>query len=261
MFADERRTAILSMLEHESSVQVEQLARTFGVSKVTARADLEALEQAGKLRRTHGGAVSLSRQLTVSVQERRVNVHAKEKRAIAREALQLVENGDSLLLDSGTTMLEFVRCLSQKSDLTIITADLTIAEYVDRSLPMSDVILLGGLLRKAHRYTTGPLTLAALKTLCPDKAFVCPGSFITGRGLMTNHESMAQLKHELLQVARHTSVLMDASKVGARGLICFGTLQNVETIVMDNDPEGYVAAALAESGYATQLRLAGTEYK
>ncbi len=70
-FADERRSAIMEMLEHNASVQVAEIAQTFGVSSVTARADLDALAESGKLRRTHGGAVSLQKRLTVSTQDRR----------------------------------------------------------------------------------------------------------------------------------------------------------------------------------------------
>ena len=83
-FADERRSAIMEMLEHNASVQVADIARTFGVSSVTARGDLDALADAGKLRRTHGGAVSLHKRLTVSTQDRRVNVNVAAKQAIAR---------------------------------------------------------------------------------------------------------------------------------------------------------------------------------
>ena len=74
-FADERRAAIMEMLEHNASVQVAEIAQTFGVSSVTARADLDALAESGKLRRTHGGAVSLQKRLTVSTQDRRINVN------------------------------------------------------------------------------------------------------------------------------------------------------------------------------------------
>ena len=112
-FADERRSAILAMLERESSVQVTDLARTFGVSTVTVRGDLDALAADGKLRRTHGGAVSLLRSLTVSVQDKRVNVNVGAKQAIARAALDLVADGEVVLVDSGTTALEFVRMRSE----------------------------------------------------------------------------------------------------------------------------------------------------
>ena len=92
-FAEERRAAILAMLEHSASVQVAELARAFGVSAVTARADLDALEEAGKLRRTHGGAVSLQKALTVSIQDKRINLNVAAKQAIAQAAIRLVEDG------------------------------------------------------------------------------------------------------------------------------------------------------------------------
>ena len=131
MSSEERRAAILSMLDRATSVQVTQLAEAFGVSRVTARSDLDALARDGKLRRTHGGAVSLSKTLTVSVQERRINVNAEAKRSIARLAAPLVEDGDAVLVDSGTTALEFVRAISGRSGVTVVTDDLTIADYVD----------------------------------------------------------------------------------------------------------------------------------
>ena len=248
MSSEERRAAILSMLDRATSVQVTQLAEAFGVSRVTARADLDALERDGKLRRTHGGAVSLSKTLTVSVQDRRVNVNVEAKRAIAQLAAPFVEDGDSVLVDSGTTALELVRAISGRSGVTIVTDDFTIADYVDRSAPSLDVIMLGGSLRKGHRYTSGPLALRTLEMLHPDKAFVTPTSYVPGRGLMTNNQDMAELKRTFLACAERTFVLMDKSKVGAAGLLWFGTLASVEAVIMDEDPEGVVAADAAELG-------------
>ena len=248
MSSEERRAAILSMLDRATSVQVTQLAEAFGVSRVTARADLDALERDGKLRRTHGGAVSLSKTLTVSVQDRRVNVNVEAKRAIAQLAAPFVEDGDSVLVDSGTTALELVRAISGRSGVTIVTDDFTIADYVDRSAPSLDVIMLGGSLRKSHRYTAGPLAMRTLEMLHPDKAFVTPTSYVPGRGLMTNNQDMAELKRAFLACAERTFVLMDKSKVGAAGLLWFGTLASVEAVIMDEDPEGAVTADAAELG-------------
>ena len=248
MSSEERRSAILSMLDRAASVQVTQLADVFGVSRVTARADLDALARDGKLRRTHGGAVSLSKTLTVSVQERRINVNVEAKRAIARLAAPLVEDGDSVLVDSGTTALELVRAISGRSGVTVVTDDFTIADYVDRSAPSLDVIMLGGSLRKGHRYTAGPLAMRTLEVLHPRKAFVTPTSYVPGCGLMTNNQDMAELKRAYLTCAERTFVLMDQSKVGAPGLLWFGTLRGVEAVVMDADPGGLVAADAAELG-------------
>lgn len=246
--SEERRAAILAMLEQAASVQVTQLADAFGTSRVTVRGDLDALARDGKLRRTHGGAVSLSRTLTVSVQDRRINVNVEAKRSIARAAAPLVRDGDAVLVDSGTTALEFVRALSGRAGVTIVTDDFTIADYVDRSAPSLDVIMLGGGLRKGHRYTAGPLALRSLELLHPAKAFVTPTSYVPGRGLMTNNQEMAELKRAYLACADETYVLMDATKVRAPGLMWFGTLASVDAVIMDRDPEGLVAADAAERG-------------
>lgn len=246
---EERRAAILAMLDESASVQVTQIAEIFGVSRVTARGDLDALARDGRLRRTHGGAVSLSKTLTVSVQDRRVNVNAAAKRAIAQRAAAFVQDGDSVLVDSGTTALELVRALAaDHRDVTVVTDDFTIADYIDRSVPALDVIILGGSLRKGHRYVTGPLSLRMLELLHPAKAFVTPTSYVPERGLMTNNQEMAELKRAFLTCANETYVLMDASKVNAPGLLWFGTLEHVDVLIADRDPEGLLAADAAEHG-------------
>lgn len=254
-FAEERREAILSMLERNTSVQVAEVADALGVSRVTVRADLDALERDGKLRRTRGGAVSLSRTLTVSIQDLRMNVNVEAKRAIARVAATFVEPGQSVLVDTGTTGLELVRALGDHGEVTIVTADLTIADYIDRSMPSAEVVLLGGALRKGHRYTSGAVAVSALSMLRPDIAFVCPTAFAPGHGFMTGYEGMAELKRAFLACAGTTYVLMDSSKVGAHGLFFFGDVGDADAIVMEKDPEGAVADCLED--LPTKLVIAG----
>lgn len=236
-FADERRSAILEMLERNASVQVADIARTFGVSNVTARADLDTLAEAGKLRRTHGGAVSLHKRLTVSTQDMRVNVNVAAKQAIARAAIELVHDNDTLLVDSGTTALEFVRMLNERSNITVITADITIADFIDESMPSVDVTMLGGTLRKGHRYLYGPLTVQALGMLHADLAVLCPGAFVPGFGFTTDFPQMAEVKKALIAAASSSVALMDASKLSARGLYRFAGPEDLDTLVMDRDPD------------------------
>ncbi len=246
-FADERRAAIMEMLEHNASVQVAEIAQTFGVSSVTARADLDALAEAGKLRRTHGGAVSLHKRLTVSTQDRRINVNVAAKQAIAQSAIELVSDGDTLLVDSGTTALEFVRLLDQRDGITVITADITIADYIDESMPSVDVVMLGGALRKGHRYLYGPLTMQALQMIHADLAIMCPGAFVPGCGFTTDFPQMAETKTAMISAARQGVALMDASKVNGRGMYRFAELADVDSIVMDSDPDHAVATSIAET--------------
>lgn len=243
-FAEERRSAIMDMLERGASVQVSDIAETFGVSSVTARADLDALASAGKLRRTHGGAVSLHKKLTVSVQDQRINVNVNAKQAIASTAIELVRDGDTVFVDSGTTALEFVRMLNVRSGVTVITADITIADFIDESLPGVSVIMLGGELRQGHRYLYGPLTMASLGSLHADLAVICPGAFVSNRGFMTDFPQMAEIKTAAMGMASRNIALMDASKLEARGTYCFAPLCAVDGIVIDKDEEGILADAL-----------------
>lgn len=254
-FADERRAAIMEMLEHNASVQVAEIAQTFGVSSVTARADLDALAEAGKLRRTHGGAVSLHKRLTVSTQDRRINVNVAAKQAIAQSAMELVNDGDTLLVDSGTTALEFVRLLDQRDGITVITADITIADFIDESMPSVDVVMLGGALRKGHRYLYGPLTMQALQMVHADLAVMCPGAFVPDCGFTTDFPQMAETKAAMIGGARKSAVLMDASKVDGRGMYRFAQLADVDAIVMDNDPNGIVGSSLVEISDRTNPNL------
>lgn len=254
-FAEERRTVIMDMLERNTSVQVADIARAFDVSSVTARGDLDALAEAGKLRRTHGGAVSLHKTLTVSVQDQRVNVNVAAKQAIARTALDLVHDGDTLFVDSGTTALEFVRMLSARAGITVITTDITIADFIDESLPGVDVILLGGTLRKGHRYLYGPLAMASLGMLHADLAIICPGAYVPNRGFMTDFPQMAEIKAAAIELASRSAMLMDASKLDGRGTYCFAPLNAVNHIVVDQDPGRQLAQALAELDPAQQKPL------
>ena len=244
-FADERRSAIMEMLDHNASVQVAEIAQTFGVSSVTARADLDALAESGKLRRTHGGAVSLHKRLTVSTQDRRINVNVAAKQAIAQSAIELVNDGDTLLVDSGTTALEFVRLLDQRDGITVITADITIADYIDESMPSVDVVMLGGALRKGHRYLYGPLTMQALQMVHADLAVMCPGAFVPSCGFTTDFPQMAETKTAMITAAHQSVALMDASKVNGRGMYRFAELADVDSIVMDRDPDHAVATSIA----------------
>ena len=258
-FADERRAAIMSILDESTSVQVADLAAFFGVSTVTVRNDLGALERDGKLRRTYGGAVSLRRRVTVSVQEGRVKVNAAAKRAIAKAAISLVDDGDLLLVDSGTTALELVRLLGSRKGVTVATADITIADFIDERLPGVDAILLGGALRKGHRYLYGPLTTAAIASLQPDKAIVCPTALIPDRGLMASSDRIAEVKTASIHAARESIALVDASKVDADGLIRFARVTDISTIVMDDDPCGAVSHTLSDAyGEAAPRLLLGS---
>ncbi len=245
-FADERRAAIMEMLEHNASVQVAEIAQTFGVSSVTARADLDALAESGKLRRTHAALCRTPETTNRIHPGSPYQCQCRRQQAIAQSAIKLVNDGDTVLVDSGTTALEFVRLLDQRDGITVITADITIADYIDESMPSVDVVMLGGALRKGHRYLYGPLTMQALQMVHADLAVMCPGAFVPGCGFTTDFPQMAETKTAMISAARQGVALMDASKVNGRGMYRFAELIDVNAIVMDRDPDHAVATSIAE---------------
>lgn len=254
--ADERRVMIVDEVNSRTSIHVSDICEHFGISEVTARSDLDKLERAGKLRRTHGGAVSITRTITISYPDQRMNLNVDAKRKVAECAADLVMNGDSLFVDSGTTTLEFVRLLSSKHNITIVTNDLSIATFADSNLPHADVVLLGGALRKNHRYITGSIANDILSRLYVDKAFMGTDSFDVQQGFATEFTGNAEIKRGMLAHSNRHIVLMDTSKLRRPSFISFASLADFDVIVMDEDPDDIMAQAVAASRSHAQLVLA-----
>ena len=250
---DERRAMVLEEVNRRSSIQVSDICERFGVSEVTARNDLDKLEKDGKLRRTHGGAVSIMRTITVSYPDQRMNVNVEAKRAVAERAAQLVSNGDSLLVDTGTTTFEFVHALYDKRDITIVTSDLSIASFADSNLPHAEVLLLGGALRKNHRYITGSITNDILGRLYVDKAFLATDSFHPEYGFTTEFTGNADVKSLMIRRAKECVMLMDATKVSRPRFIRFADISDFNSIVIDYDPDNTIAKAISRSDKKTIL--------
>ena len=114
-------------------------------------------------------------------------------------------------------------------------------------MPSVDVVMLGGALRKGHRYLYGPLTMQALQMVHADLAVMCPGAFVPGCGFTTDFPQMAETKTAMISAARQSVALMDNSKVNGRGMYRFAELTDVNTIVMDRDPDHAVATSIAET--------------
>lgn len=256
---DERHSMIVDEVNQRSSLQVSDICERFRVSEVTARTDLDKLEQAGKLRRTHGGAVSITRTITVSYPDQRMNLNVEAKRAIAKIAATLVSDGDSILVDTGTTTFEFVRCLFDKRSLTIVTSDLSIATFADSSLPHAEVLMLGGALRKNHRYLTGPITNDNLAHIHVDKAFIACDSFSQDCGFTTEFTGNAEIKRRMLLQSRKHFMLIDATKVSAPSFIDFAGIQDFTAIISDYDPQGAIGKSIEDAQASTQLLVASDQ--
>lgn len=230
----ERRQRILALLREQSGVKVTELAPLLDVSEGTIRNDLTALEEAGQLRRVRGGAVPKDNHNPLSPNlPDRARVNAPAKQRIARWAADMVQDGDSILLDASTTVFHMVPFLQDHQNLTIFTNGLETARALAKN-PANTTILLGGVLRQDGISVTGHLGEKILKDLHINTAFVSCSGFSVEAGLTQFNLQEAQLKSHMIECAKQVVALIDSSKFGQASLTPFATVEQLSHIVTDS---------------------------
>jgi ribose transport system substrate-binding protein len=230
----ERRQRILALLREQSGVKVTELAPLLDVSEGTIRNDLTALEEAGQLRRVRGGAVPKDNHDAFSpTLPDRARINAPAKQRIARWAADMVQDGDSILLDASTTVFHMVPFLQDHQNLTIFTNGLETARALAKN-PANTIILLGGVLRQDGTSVTGHLGEKILKDLHINTAFVSCSGFSVEAGLTQFDLQEAQLKSHMIECAKQVVALIDASKFGQASLTPFATVDQLSHIVTDS---------------------------
>lgn len=234
--AQGRRSAILQQVREDSSVNVSQLSKQFGVSEVTIRKDLKILKDRKLLVRVHGGAIMSARANKDESEERNINfkslVNSREKQAIGRAAAAHINDGDTILIDSGTTALEVAKNLDAFQDLTIITNSVT-AMTEALKYKRFKVILLGGTVRESSNSTVGPLAESNLKLFYCDKLFLGVDSFSVDNGLSTPSVEEASTNQVMISRAREVIAVFDSSKVNKRALAFISSVDKINTVITD----------------------------
>lgn len=234
--AQGRRSAILQMVSEESSVNVSELSRLFGVSEVTIRKDLKILKERKLLVRVHGGAI-MNAQTSTPEEDHNISfkrlVNAREKEAIGKAAAAHIKEGDTILIDSGTTALEVARHLDRFQDLTIITNSVN-AMMEALKYKRFKVILLGGTVRESSNSTVGPLAESNLKLFYCDKLFLGVDSFSVDAGLSTPSVEEASTNQVMISRAREVIAVFDSSKVNKRALAFITLPDKINTVITDN---------------------------
>ena len=234
--AQGRRSAILQRLREESSVNVSELSREFGVSEVTIRKDLRILKERKLLLRVHGGAI-VDANTTDEVEERNFHfkqlVNSREKEAIGRAAAAHIKNGDTILVDSGTTALQVVRTLHSFTDLTILTNSVN-AMLEAIKYKRFRVILLGGTVRESSNSIVGPLAESNLKLFYCDKLFLGVDSISMEAGLSTPSMEEASTNQVMISRAREVIAVFDSSKVNKRSLAFIAMPDKIHTVITDS---------------------------
>ncbi|MGA9528290.1 MAG: transcriptional repressor AgaR [Terriglobales bacterium] len=253
LLTEERHREIKAILQRDGRVLVRDLARHFRISQVTIRKDLEFLAHQGEIQRSHGGALQVAQAgaLLDPTLRQKEKLHRKEKAQIASAAVRLIEEGQSLLLDSGTTTTAIARALKGLTQLTVITNAINIAAELDGT--QVEVILTGGTLRRNSFSLVGPLAEQTLRQLSADIFFLGVDGFDTKAGLFTPNLSESEVNRAMVKIARRTIVVCDSSKFGRRSLCNIMPVTAVEEVITDRQIPKPDLNALKEAGVKVTL--------
>lgn len=247
MLNEERRRTILETLNREGRVFVKDLSRQFHTSQVTIRKDLEALHEQNHLHRTHGGALPCREgALEDPTLREKEQFHRKEKVHIAAAAVRMVNEGQVVILDSGTTTSAIARGLRTFKKLTVVTNAVNIAAEL-AGTPI-DVILTGGTLRKNSFSLVGPIAEETLRRLNADILFLGVDGFDVHHGLTTPNLLESKVNRVMAEVAKRTVVVCDSSKFGRRSLSLIMPTSAVQQVITDRSVAKSDLRALKKAG-------------
>lgn len=248
MRPSERHERILALLsaDEEGRLDVNELADLLGTSRETVRRDLTKLSERGLLRKVHGGAVRFQR-AQESAFEQRLNINRAEKAGIGKKAATLLERGDSLFVDAGSTTMLFVEQVDVPG-LTIITNCLAVAQQQWNGTRANNVYLLGGSYNGEVGETLGPMVLEQLQRFYADHAFIGIGG-LSLEGVFTDFSpDEAHVARAMMERARETTVLVDNTKIGQTALVEVCGLDMVDRIVTDEPLPQPLAEQVARAG-------------
>lgn len=249
----ERQKAIMELISQDERVFVDDLTQRFATSAETIRRDLNALADAGQIRKFHGGASRLPSHDQENAFDTRLHENANEKQQIAACAAELFEDGTSLFIDTGTTTLVFARELARlKTNLTVITNSVVIANEVARY--QHRVFLLGGEYQPDSSQSLGALTIQQVEAFSAQHVVSTIGALNTSGAADYSLEE-AEMTRAMCNQAQTLTVLADHSKLGRRALFKVFPLNTIDRLVTDQQPAAELASALTQAGVELHLAL------
>lgn len=233
LLAEPRRKRMLAWLQEEGSARVRDLAEAFGVSEVTVRQDLERLEQDGHVVREHGGAYlkSVPEQVKAMALQHLVNMDAK--RRIGRAAAALINDGETIILDSGSTTTELAMNLGDREHLTVITNALNIALILG-AMPTISVHMPGGQFKAPTLSLSGERSADYFKGLFAQKLFLATAAVSFDAGLTFPAIADITVKRAMIECASQIYLVADSTKIGRTSFSSLGNIELVHTLITDD---------------------------
>lgn len=254
LLVEERRRLIAELVEKNGRATVENLSTRFSTSSVTIRGDLNVLARQGVIVRSHGGALPVSaaaKDTPVTIKETRWHT---QKVRIGQAAASMIHDGETIILDSGSTTLEIARQIRQMKfgSLTVITNALNIAMELSGSAHIR-VMMLGGLLRQTSYSLVGPDAEQALTKLSADRVFLGVDGLDPQIGVTTPDPLEAALNALMIRVSRQTVAVLDASKLGQRSLSVIAPIRSLQVVITDTSAPAEAVEALRSAGVQVAL--------
>lgn len=255
MLAAERCEKIVQLVDERGSVRVSELSEIFKVTEETIRRDLDKLEQAGRLMRSHGGAVSVQDSAPETPFIEREVTNVEEKKQIAEEAVRHVQPRDRIILDASTTAWYMASLLPDIS-LTVLTNSMKVAIELAGKEKI-EVVSTGGILSPRSMSYVGPLAESSVEQYHVNKAFIsCKGVHLT-RGATESNEMQGRLKKRMIGIADEAFLLADYSKFGVNEFAQVASCGAFHTIITDHKTERHYLDDIAER-YSVEVIVAGT---
>jgi DeoR family transcriptional regulator of aga operon len=228
----ERQNQIVQLIARNQRITVAKICETFDVSEATARRDLEALAAQGKAQRVHGGAIVLQVAPPELPMLQRQGEQADEKLRIGQAAAALIQDGETIFLGSGTTVLEVARALRSRRGLTVITNSLPVVNAL-ADLPDITLVCLGGILRPSELSFIGHITEQALAEVRADKIVIGTRAINLEQGLTNDYLPETMTDRAILKAGREVIVVTDGSKFGRVATVLLAPIESIHTIVTD----------------------------
>ena len=234
MYKQERMNEILELLKKEGSLSVAFLAEHFQVTGATVRTDLTEMEKKGLVQRTHGGVMLAAARYTPEpgMEERK---NGEKKAAISRKAVEMISDGETILIDTGSTTAAFAQAIaeSDRKGLTVYSSDLDVLRILE-SKPDYQLYMMGGKIRNGFHYANGSEMIAALEGLRFSKSFMAASAISFDFGLSTADAALAVLKRAMIASSSQVILLADSSKIGLINLHKFADLNDIDMLIMDD---------------------------
>ena len=243
----ERHQHIINKLREHGHISVQSLSDDLKVSSVTIRKDLRQLEDKKLLFRTHGSATLINPYINDRPVNEKEKIRVAQKQRIARRAATMTEAQDSIILASGTTIIEMARQITAVQHLTVITASLNAALILSRNTGI-DIMQLGGMIRKSSSSVVGHYAENYLNDFSCTKLFLGVDGIDPEYGLTTTNTMEAMLNQKMIKAVQRVIVLADSSKFGRRGFSRICGFSDVDIIITDNEVSPSIVKKMEEAG-------------